>query len=224
MHDLESEKSNIGLAFTYNEPVIWFEYIIDLATEIKEKGFKTVLVSNGYVNREPLEELIRAIDAFNIDLKAFSNDFYKKFTGSSIGPVKEALKQIAHSGKHLEVTTLIIPGLSDKYDEIKNLAEWIASELGKDVPLHLSRYYPNFRRNEPPTDSESIIELSDIAKRYLNYVYTGNLHPEPEQNTKCPQCGQIVSKRSGFNTLLMNLDSSGHCTQCNNLIYKYFTF
>ena len=120
----------------------------DVAQEAKKEGLKTVMVSNGFVNKDPLDEIIGFIDAFNIDLKAFNNNFYKKLTGADIEPVMNSLKQIARSGRHLEITTLIIPGQNDDEKEMELQSEWIASELGKDVPLHLSRYYPMFKRED----------------------------------------------------------------------------
>ncbi|TAL78787.1 MAG: AmmeMemoRadiSam system radical SAM enzyme, partial [Bacteroidetes bacterium] len=151
-----SAEKNIGIAFTYNEPVIWFEFVIDVATIAKDEGLFTVMVSNGFVNSGPLNEFIQFIDAFNIDLKAFNKTFYKKLTGADIEPVKNSLKQISKSGRHLEITTLIIPGQNDKISEMALQSEWIAGELGKDVPLHLSRYFPMYRRNDPATSQETL--------------------------------------------------------------------
>jgi pyruvate formate lyase activating enzyme len=139
VNSAKEAKDNIGLAFTYNEPVIWFEYMRDSAVMAKREGLKTVMVSNGYVNNGPLDEITGFIDAFNIDLKAFNKDYYKKLTGAEIEPVKHALKKIAASGRHLEITTLILPGKNDSPKEMALQTEWIAGELGKDVPLHLSR-------------------------------------------------------------------------------------
>jgi pyruvate formate lyase activating enzyme len=222
--DIKEICGNIGLAFTYNEPVIWFEYVMDMAATVQEMGFRTVLISNGYVNAEPLSELIHVTDAFNIDLKAFNNDFYKKLTGAGIEPVKSALKQISKGQKHLEITTLVITGRNDSASEMELQAQWIAGELGNDVPLHLSRYFPNYKRTDRATDIDNMQRLAEKASRYLSFVYLGNVPPEMEQNTKCPHCGTLVTIRSGFSTCLINLDSGGHCTTCNNLIYKNFTF
>ncbi len=224
LSDIEKTENNIGLAFTYNEPVIWFEYVIDMATSVQEMGYRTVLVSNGFVNSGPLSELIRVTDAFNIDLKAFNNDFYKKLTGAGIEPVKSALRQISKSGKHLEITTLIISGRNDCVSEMELQSQWIAGELGADVPLHISRYFPNYKRTDPITDTENMSRLIEKASKHLSFVYAGNVSPEMEQNTKCPQCGTIVTIRSGYNTRTVNLDSEGRCTVCRNQVYKYFTF
>jgi len=217
-------ENNIGIAFTYNEPIIWFEFMRDTSLAAKSEGLFTVMVSNGYVNSEPLSEIIQFIDAFNIDLKAFNNTFYRKLTGSDIEPVKNSLKQIAREGKHLEVTTLIIPGQNDKESEMELQSEWIAGELGKNVPLHLSRYFPMHRRDDPATSQEKLNRLFEIASKNLNHVYMGNTSSDSGQNTFCPECGQTVTIRSGYNTRLLNLDGKGRCTDCGNLVYRNFTF
>jgi len=214
---------NIGIAFTYNEPVIWFEFIRDVAHKAKKNGLRTVMVSNGYVNKEPLDEIISFTDAFNIDLKAFNNDFYRKLTGADIEPVKNSLKQIARSGKHLEITTLIIPGQNDDEKEMIMETEWIAGELGKDIPFHLSRYFPMFRREDPATPHDVLMRLFNAASKNLNYVYVGNMSSGSGQNTNCPKCGKVVTKRSGYNTRLLNLDRKGKCTGCGTPVYKHFT-
>jgi pyruvate formate lyase activating enzyme len=222
--DALSTEKNIGIAFTYNEPVIWYEYVKDVAERIKKEGLYTIMVSNGYVNREPLGEIIRFTDAFNIDLKAFNNNFYRKLTGTELEPVKNSLKQIAGSGKHLEITTLIIPGQNDDEKEMSLQSEWIAGELGKDVPFHLSRYFPMYKRNNPPTTEESLNKLFDIASSHLNYVYMGNSQSISGQNTLCSLCGTEVTIRSGYKTTLLNLDDAGKCSCCGNQIYRNFIF
>jgi pyruvate formate lyase activating enzyme len=221
--DAQSALHNIGIAFTYNEPVIWFEFIRDVALKAKRKGLRTVMVSNGFVNKEPLDEIISFTDAFNIDLKAFDAAFYKKLTGADLEPVKKALKQIGKSSKHLEITTLIIPGQNDDEKEMALEADWIAGELGKDVPLHLSRYFPMFKREDPSTPHDTIEKLFETASKYLDYVYTGNMVSDAGQNTKCPKCGKTVAKRSGYTIKLQNLDQKGKCTACGTMIFKHFT-
>jgi pyruvate formate lyase activating enzyme len=220
---LVSER-NIGIAFTYNEPVIWFEFMRDTATVAKNEGLFTVMVSNGYVNSDPLNEIIQFIDAFNIDLKAFNNSFYRKLTGADIKPVKNSLKQIAKSGKHLEITTLIIPGQNDDEKDMTLQTEWIAGELGKSIPLHLSRYFPMFRRNDPATSQEKLNGLFEIASGNLDHVYMGNTKTDSGQNTNCPKCGTLVTKRYGYEIRLLNLDIKGNCTFCGNPVYGHFTF
>jgi len=219
-----SANKNIGIAFTYNEPIIWFEFMRDVAIAAKNRGFFTVMVSNGYVNEDPLKEIICFIDAFNIDLKAFNNNFYKKLTGSEIEPVKKCLKKISKSGKHLEITTLIIPGHNDDTKEMAMQSEWIAGELGSNVPLHLSRYFPMYKRDDPATSQNTLDKLYEIASEKLDNVYIGNTYSTSGQNTYCPKCGTNVTIRSGYSTTLLNLDNEGNCSSCGTQIYKYFTF
>jgi pyruvate formate lyase activating enzyme len=217
-----SSRKNTGLAFTYNEPVIWFEFMRDTAVRIKESGLFTVMVSNGFVNRDPLNEMLGFIDAFNIDLKAFNESFYKKLTGAELEPVKESLRQIAKAGKHLEITTLIIPGRNDSIEEMKAESKWISEELGNEIPFHLSRYFPTYKRNDPATPQETLDRLFEAASGHLKYVYMGNTASNSGEETQCSKCGKVVTRRSGYNIRLMNLDSVGKCTRCGNQIYKYF--
>ena len=223
VQDAISAEKNIGLAFTYNEPVIWFEFIRDAAVAAKKAGLFTVMVSNGFVNPDPLSEIIGFIDGFNIDLKAFNGRFYRNLTGADIEPVKNALKKIAVSGRHIEITTLIIPGQNDDEKEMASESEWIAGELGKEVPLHLSRYFPMFKRNDPATSKGTIERLYEIASQNLDHVYIGNTFSQSGQNTLCPKCGEMVTKRSGYKTQLLNLDDHGRCTGCGKTIYRYFS-
>jgi pyruvate formate lyase activating enzyme len=218
-----SSFKNIGLAFTYNEPVIWFEFMRDTAIRVKEKGFYTVMVSNGFVNNDPLNEITGFIDAFNIDLKAFNESFYRKLTGADLEPVKDALKQIAKAGRHLEITTLIIPGRNDSVQEMETETEWISGELGAETPLHLSRYFPMYKRDDPATPQSTLTGLYEIASKHLKYVYLGNSTSENGQDTLCSKCGTIVTARSGYHIRLMNLDAEGHCKKCGNIVYRNFS-
>jgi pyruvate formate lyase activating enzyme len=208
-------RGNIGIAYTYNEPVIWFEYVMECAGLASRQGLRNVMVTNGYVNPEPLKELIRFTDAFNIDLKAFNNDFYRRFTGATLQPVLESIKAVAASGRHLEITTLIVPGLNDTADEMKREAEWIAENAGRHVPLHLSRYFPVYRRSTPATPAETIMNLRDIASVYLDYVYTGNMAADNGgSDTVCPSCHSTVIVRSGYTTRITGLADDGKCLKC----------
>jgi pyruvate formate lyase activating enzyme len=224
INDALSIERNVGIAFTYNEPVIWFEYVKEVAEIAKKEGLYTVMVSNGYVNSEPLIEIMEFIDAFNIDLKAFNNNFYRKLTGAELEPVKKSLKQIAKSGKHLEITTLIIPGLNDDEKEMALQSEWMAGELGRDIPFHLSRYFPTYKRDTPQTPEGSLKKLFDIASENLDYVYLGNTHSSIGQNTICRGCGTEVTIRSGYNTRVINIDEKGKCTCCGEQVYRNFIF
>jgi pyruvate formate lyase activating enzyme len=219
-----SAENNIGIAFTYNEPVIWFEFMRDAAIASKREGLYTAMVSNGYVNSKPLNDIIQFIDAFNIDLKAFNNDFYRKLTGADLESVKSSLKQISKSGRHLEITSLIIPGQNDNGDEMLLQTEWIAGELGKNVPLHLSRYFPMFKRNDKATSQETLNKLFEIASSKLDHVYIGNIVSDNGQDTLCPKCNIRVTIRSGYKTRHSKIDKEGRCTGCGTLIYKHFIF
>jgi len=152
------------------------------------------------------------------------SDFYRKLTGAELGPVKKSLVKIAKSGRHLEITTLIIPGHNDSEKEIASQAEWIAGELGKDTPLHLSRYFPMYKREDPPTRDETLERLVKIASDRLSYVYVGNISTKAGQNTKCPNCQKTVTRRNGYSIKLQNLDQQGNCSYCGTSIYKHFTY
>jgi pyruvate formate lyase activating enzyme len=213
---------NIGIAYTYNEPVIWYEYVMDCAALAASAGLKNVLVTNGYINREPLARLIDVTDAFNIDLKAFDNDFYRRLTGATLKPVLDAIRDVASSGRHLEITTLILPGQNDSEESMKREAEWIASNAGRRVPLHLSRYFPMYRRSTPSTSPETILRLRNIASQYLDFVYTGNLSGhDTGSDTECPSCHNTLIKRYGYTTYLAGITPEGRCMKCNELILKW---
>lgn len=208
-------RGNIGIAYTYNEPVIWYEYVLECAGLASRKGLRNVLVTNGYLNPEPLKELIGVIDAFNIDLKAFNNEFYRRFTGATLKPVLESISNVASSGRHLEITTLILPGLNDTDDEMRREAEWIAENAGRSVPLHLSRYFPMYRRATPATPPETIMKLREVAEEFLDYVYTGNMTGnDGGSDTTCPSCHSTVIIRSGYSTRITGLTDDGKCLKC----------
>ncbi len=204
--------SSVGLAYTYNEPFISFEFIRDSAPLICEGGGKIVLVTNGYVNPEPLAELLPLIDAMNIDLKAFDDDFYKRYCGGRIGPVKETISVAFAAGVHIEVTLLMIPTLNDAEIEMHDYANWLAS-MSKDIPLHISRYYPCHKLNIPPTPVRTLKRAREIAKEYLNYVYLGNVGDADAARTDCPSCDAAVIERQGYSTATPGL-AGGRCAKC----------
>jgi len=180
------------------------------------------MVTNGYITRKPLEELTNLIDAFNIDLKAFSNDFYRRYTGATLKPVLDAIGTVALSGKHLEITTLILPGLNDSAGDMRRMAQWIAGNAGRNVPLHLRRYFPMYLRETPATPDETILKLKDIASEYLDFVYTGNMSGRQAcGDTLCPSCKTAVVKRSGYHAVVTGLTGEGHCSICNEEIMKW---
>lgn len=221
--DAQSVPDNIGIAFTYNEPVVWIEFMSSVAELAKLSGMKTVVVTNGFIHPEPLADIIGFTDAFNIDLKFFSDINYRKIAGASLKPVLKTISSVSLSGRHLEITTLIIPGVNDSVNEIRELSAWIAGECGPETPLHLSRYHPAYKRQTPPTPLEKIRELCITASGKLKYVYSGNVEYDGFSDTHCPGCGTKVTHRRGYTTTLLNLDPSGRCISCKKTIYKYFT-
>jgi pyruvate formate lyase activating enzyme len=208
--------NNIGVAYTYNEPLTFYEFVLDTAKLAQKAGLKNVMVSNGYINSEPLKKLLPFIDAFNVDLKAFSNEFYKKQTTGKLLPVLDSLKIIAKSGSHLEITNLIIPTLNDDENEFREMVKWIASELGNEIPLHLSRYFPQYKMQLPPTPTRKLEMLYAIAKEHLQHVYLGNVSDQKHSSTFCPNCGELLIERNGYQTKIKNLDKKGNCKKCNS--------
>lgn len=163
----------IGIAFTYNEPSIWYEFVLDCAKKIKSKGLLNVLVTNGYINPGPLMELLPYIDAMNIDVKSMNPEFYKKICGGSLEPVIHTVEESVNRC-HVEITNLIIPEQNDDPNDVRNLARWLAN-LDPDTPLHLTRYYPSYKMKASPTEPAKLLELKKAAKEYLNNVYIGNV-------------------------------------------------
>ena len=173
--DAINTPDNIGLAFTYNEPAIWFEFMHQTALLAKSKGLKNVIVSNGFINPEPLEALIGVIDAFNIDLKGFSENFYHEMTRGKLSSVLSSIKIINNYNRHLEITFLVIPRKNDNIDLFAEMVDWMHNELNENIVLHISRYFPRYKQTLPPTSENTLIEMYNIAKEKLNYVYLGNI-------------------------------------------------
>jgi len=216
-----SRNENIGVAYTYNEPTVWFEYMNDIAKLVRFEGMKNVMVSNGYINEEPLHELLKNMDAFNIDLKGFSEDFYRNFAGASLSPVLRTLTQIRNAGKHLEITCLVIPSLNDNPDEFGKMVRWIAQELGSGTVLHLSRYHPDYKLDAEPTSAVQLEILYGIAREKLSYVYVGNVQLKDFQDTHCSSCGHVVVSRSGYHIIMQELTEEGICKYCRNLVINF---
>lgn len=164
---------NLGIAYTYSEPLMWYEFVLDTAPLVHDQGLKNVLVTNGYIEAEPLRELLPHLDAMNIDVKGFQEDYYGKICRGKLGPVLKTV-ELAAECCHVEVTTLLVTDLNDSPGEIKKLARWLAS-ISPEIPLHLSRYFPNYKLDKPPTPKEKLLEAYQIAKEKLEYVYLGNV-------------------------------------------------
>lgn len=207
---------NIGIAFTYNEPGIFYEYMLNISELAKNAGLITVMVTNGYINRKPLEELLPVMDAFNVDLKAFTESFYSEITRSKLEPVKKTIARITAAKKHLEITNLVIPGLNDDYTDFETMVKWIAQEIGNQTVLHISRYFPNYKLRIDSTPIKTLLDLFEIASRHLKFVYLGNVMDSIRDTTYCDQCGQILITREGFQTEIIGLDQKGNCTNCGN--------
>jgi pyruvate formate lyase activating enzyme len=209
---------NIGMAYTYNEPTVFYEYMLETAQKVKEAGMKNVMVSNGFILPDPLLKLIPHIDAFNIDLKSFRDDFYRQWTGGSLAPVLETLKIITQSGKHLEITHLVIPDLNDSAGDFTDMIGWISENLGKNVPLHLSRYFPAYKMEQPPTPAGTLSQFARLASSTLRYVYTGNMGSGGISSTVCPECRNLLISRHGYDTSVTGLTAEGNCTRCGAAI------
>lgn len=208
------QQQSIGLAFTYNEPLIWYEYLLDTARLLKEKDLKVVLVSNGYIEAEPLGFLLPYVDAINIDVKAFNQDFYKKLCRAGLGEVMNTVEQAAPRC-HVEITSLIIPNENDNMEEIRQMSQWLAG-INPFIPLHLSRYHPAYKFKQEATPAHTLEQARQVAQEYLKYVFVGNL-PGPDNNSYCPKCEALLINREGYHTQIIGLDQ-GRCKTCGKEI------
>jgi pyruvate formate lyase activating enzyme len=212
---IAKRNNSVGIAYTYNEPLMWFEYIMDSAKIAKENGLKNVLVTNGLINKDPLNELLPLIDAMNIDLKSIRNNFYKDYCSGMLEPIKENIKT-ASSRCHVEITNLIIPGANDSDEDLNELIDFV-SALGRDTPLHFSRYFPNYKLNFPPTPPKTLLKAYEMAKKRLNYVYLGNIYTEKGSNTYCPECNNLLIRRVGYDISVLGLNVN-NCARCGKRI------
>jgi pyruvate formate lyase activating enzyme len=186
----------IGMAYTFTEPYMWYETIMAVAPLIKARGMKNVMVSNGFMEPGPLAELLKVIDAMNIDIKSMNPQFYKRICKGQLDPVLRSCEQIKKAGCHLEISNLLIPGENDSCEDITKLAKFIHINLGKDTPLHIAKYYPRYRMDVPETPDSKIFIAQHIAMGFLDHVYVGNV---PEDNdTICPKCGKVLIHRHGY--------------------------
>lgn len=208
-----------SIAYTYTEPTVFFEYAYDTSMLAVEKKLKNVFVSNGYTTIEALEKIKPYLHANNVDLKSFSDKFYREVCGARLEPVLETLKWHVKNKIWLEVTTLLVPGKNDSKEELTQIAEFIKNELAEWVPWHVSRFYPHYKMNDkPPTPIDSIHKAYKIGKEAgLKYVYTGNVQHENAENTYCPKCNELLIERLGFN-VTKNRIKEGKCPKCDNSI------
>jgi pyruvate formate lyase activating enzyme len=208
-----------SIAFTYNEPTIYTEFIVDTAKLAQEAGIKCVMISNGFINKAPLTDLCGVIDGYKVDLKSFSGDYYRDVVGGRLGPVLETLRTLKKKNVWTEIVYLTVPTLNDNESEVREMARWIHNNLGSEVPVHFSRFYPRYRlRNLPPTPIATLEKLRNISlDEGLKFVYLGNVPGHTGENTVCPSCGRLLLRRVGY-TIYENHLKSGKCGFCNTVI------
>lgn len=209
-----------SVAYTYSEPLAYYEYTLDGCVAAREAGLKNVLVTAGYINREPMERLCRYVDAANIDLKAFSEEFYRDICDATLRPVLNTLVLAKSMGVMVEVTNLIIPTLNDADDQIRPLCRWIVRNLGRETPIHFSRFFPRYRmRNLPATPAATLDRARAIAiAEGLYHVYIGNILRPDAENTTCHACKALLVERRRY-TILQNRIDSGRCPECRTEVY-----
>jgi pyruvate formate lyase activating enzyme len=208
------------IAYTYSEPTVFYEYMLNSARLGRANGLRSVVISAGYINPGPLRELCHAVDAIKIDLKGFNEAFYRKVCDATLQPVLHTLETIAQEGVHLEIVNLVVPTLNDDEDEMKEMAHWIVERLGPDVPTHFSRFQPMYKLvNLPPTPVETLERLHTIAKEAgIRYAYIGNVPGHPADNTYCHRCGEMIIKREGFSIADYHITREGKCEYCGQPI------
>jgi pyruvate formate lyase activating enzyme len=208
-----------GVAWTYNEPSIWHEYTLDTAKLVKAAGLYTVYVTNGYIEEDPLKEIAPYLDAMNIDVKAFNEEFYRKVCKAKLAPVLQTCERATKLGIHVELTYLIIPGLNDAAEEITRFCRWVSETLGPATPVHFSRFHPDYKmRGTPATPIHTLLDALAKAKDAgLQYVYLGNIPHGEYDNTMCPSCGSLLVERFGFSAHLKGI-KNGKCIRCGTII------
>ena len=207
------------IAYTYTEPTIFYEYMVDVSKKAKEKGIESVMHSAGYINPEPAKELSKYIIAANIDLKGIEDSFYVKMTGGHVAPVLEAIKTYKENGVWIEITNLLIPGVNDSEEQLRKLCVWVKENLGIETPIHFSRFHPMYKLiNLSPTPLSSLERAYKIAKQTgFLYVYIGNAREKSWNDTICPQCGKVLISRRGYNVIINNI-IAGNCKFCGRKI------
>ncbi|MCB1183642.1 AmmeMemoRadiSam system radical SAM enzyme [bacterium] len=194
---LARDEGSVGIAYTYSEPLVWYEFVRDTAIAVHEAGLRNVLVTNGFLNPAPLAGLLPWIDAANIDLKSMDDAFYRKVCKARLGPVLAAIRQFHAAGVHIELTNLVIPGHNDSDDELRRLVDFVA-DLDPAIPLHFSGYHPAWRMDAPPTPRETLLRAREIASERLDWVYVGNVATVAGRDSLCPGCGALLVERRGF--------------------------
>ena len=209
---LALESRSFGVAYTYTEPVVWFEYLVQAGALVRESGLKNILVTNGVLNEAPLRELLPLIDAMNIDLKSMKESFYRDHCHSKGAEAAKRTIRLAAEACFVEVTNLIIPGLNDSDEDLRELAAFVA-DVNPSIPLHFSRYFPTYKMDIPATPVSTLVRAKEIAQERLQYVYLGNVRVEDDANTYCPDDGRLLVRRTGYQTEVVGIDG-GCCSGC----------
>jgi pyruvate formate lyase activating enzyme len=218
--ELTRRNNCLSVAYTYTDPIVYYEYTYDSAKLARQAGIRNVLVTAGYINAEPWNKLLQYVDAANIDLKSMSDDFYRRICSATLKPVQNALVLAKASGVLVEVTNLVIPTLNDGPEQIRDLARWVKANLGAETPLHFSGFYPRYKMQKlPPTSLKTLETARRIAiSEGLDYVYIGNVASREGQNTYCPGCKKLLIERTGFR-VLQNRIKEGGCPDCQREIH-----
>ncbi len=209
-------EDSVGLAYTYSEPLVWYEFVRDCARAVRTAGMKNVLVTNGFLCREPLAEILPEIDAANIDLKSMDDRFYRKVCKARLEPVLAAIRQFLEAGVHVELTNLVIPGHNDSDEQLMALVDFVAGleqGSGQPIPLHFSAYRPAWKMTAPATPHATLLRARNLARRKLEWVYLGNVPGREGRDTHCPHCGVVVIGRGGTQAQL-DLTAAGACGTC----------
>lgn len=217
---LEAARSGAqSIAYTYGEPIVFIEYVQDIAARGRSKGLSSVVVSNGYLAEQPLSDLCSVVDAIKVDLKSFTDDYYRKICGAALRPVLDTIVRIRRSGVWLELVYLMVPTLNDDPGEVREMARWLRVNVGSDIPLHFSRFYPQYRlRDLPPTPVPSLERAYDICREEgLDYVYIGNVPGHRAEHTYCPSCSEVVIRRRGYRVSAIDI-TGGLCRFCGRAI------
>jgi len=217
--ELAMANNSVGIAYTYNEPLVSWEFVYDTASLARKRNLKNVLVTNGYIEKEPLSMLLPLVDAMNVDLKSMEESFYRRYCGGTLSPVLATIEAAFRSGVHVEVTNLIVSGLNDRPELIERLVDWIA-QLSPSIPLHFSRYFPAYRLDNPPTSLSVLEEAFAMAKKKLRFVYLGNVPDEEKNSTFCPSCGKLLVRRSGYTVKIAGLEGN-RCRFCQTELPFY---
>ncbi len=208
----KAEPTNIGIAYTYNEPFMWYEFVLETAEMAKAEGLVNVMVTNGFVQEAPLRRLLPSLDAMNVDIKSMRDDFYRQLCRARAEPPRRTVEVAKAEGCHIEITNLVIPNWNDSDEDLRALVDWAAS-VDPNMPLHFSRYHPDYKLAEPPTPSATLLRARELAREKLNYVYVGNVSLDDAENTVCPNCKQTVIERRGFEVSQLRV-REGRCEYC----------